>query len=100
MIQSELYKKVLEYAFGMCRKDGKASVNADYFVTALLNLVLAESRAELDVIPEIYIYNKSAVKKELADVGRIFSRYNIDLMDVAVKLESAVRYLVSPLDKL
>ncbi|MDE6294227.1 MAG: AAA family ATPase [Clostridiales bacterium] len=91
MIQSELYKKVLEYAFGMCRKDGKASVNADYFVTALLNLVLAESRAELDVIPEIYIYNKSAVKKELADVGRIFSRYNIDLMDVAVKLESAVR---------
>lgn len=91
MIQSELYKKVLEYAFGMCRKDGKASVNADYFVTALLNLVLAESRAELDVIPEIYIYNKSAVKKELADVSRIFSRYNIDLMDVAVKLESAVR---------
>ncbi|MDE7165239.1 MAG: AAA family ATPase [Clostridiales bacterium] len=97
MIQSELYRKVLEYAFGMCRKDGKVSVNADYFVVALLNLVLAESRAELDVIPEIYIYNKAAVKKELADVSGIFSRYNINVMDVAVKLENAVRQ--SPIDE-
>ena len=91
MIQSELYKKTLEYAFGMCRKDGKESVNSDYFVSALLNLVLADSRAELDGIPEIRIYNKTAVRTEFAVVRRIFDRYTINMMDVAVKLENAVR---------
>ncbi|MDE6201282.1 MAG: AAA family ATPase [Clostridiales bacterium] len=98
MVQSELYKKVLEYAFGMCRKDGKASVNADYFVTALLNMVLAHSRDELDGIPEIYIYNKSAVNKELAEARRIFERYNINVMDVAVRMESAVRHSANDAD--
>lgn len=91
MVQSELYKKVLEYAFGMCRKDGNTSVNADYFVTALLNIVLAESRSELDGIPEIYIYNKAAVAKELAEVRVILERYSIDVMDVAVSMENKVR---------
>ncbi|MCH5153655.1 MAG: AAA family ATPase [Clostridiales bacterium] len=90
-MQSELYKKVLEYAFGMSRKDGQTGVDADYFVTALLNIVLADSRGELDGIPEIYIYDKSLIADELSDVRNIFRRYNIDVMDVAVRMEGEVR---------
>ena len=91
MDQSELYKNVLQYAADMCRKDGKSSISADYFLAALLNIVLAESRAELDGIPEIQIRDMQSAKAEIEAVRNILSRYKTDIMDAAVRLEAEVR---------